>query len=834
MNLNRSRNWRTQMVGLVAMTALVAGVGLASAPPANAASVFILDAHTVQPAIAGTSVDIAFVLTNNGPDPASNITATFTLPAGFTYAGDDHSCASAPPTVTCSINTFTSLFVGQTSVVTVRANVTPDYVVDNGAGTNTAVATMNMAVTFTGGGQSGAVHVPVGERSDLRIRKYANPQVANAGDAVLYSIDVDNLGPSTARTVTIQDTLFRGFDPGGTPSVTINSCAFSVSQGGGTIAQFECNTGSVATAQFGADIGTFGTSKLQPIGLYPDGSGGFDMGGRMRAAFRLTGTETMHFDNETRVASETFDPDNSNNLAVASNSIEAVADLSLTKTADVPTTTPGGTITYTVTAANNGPSTAQNVVVKDMLPANVDLVSATTPGGVCIGGTPGDLSDPLVCLLGTMAPPPPPPPMPPPPTTEVITIVVKVKGSVAPPASVINQAWITSDTPDLNNANNAAQVSVGIAEGNHLFNPVTPAREFDTRDGTGGVPVGKIPAGGTLAFTITGVNGIPVGATAVSLNVTVEGPESDGHIIVYPCSSPLPLASNLNFLAGRTVANAVIAPVSPAGQVCFFSFSKVSLIADVSGWFQPVMGLTTFNPVREFDTRIGSGGVPIGPRPGGSTLTFKVAGVNGVPASGVGAVALNVTVVNAIANGFITAFPCGTLPITSSLNYVPAEAVPNLVVAPVSPQGNVCFYASTGTDLIADVSGWFANPSELHTVNPTREFDTRYGIGGLPIQKIAGGSHVEFSVSGKNGVPSTGAGAVILNVTADNSARDGYVTVYPCGGRPVTSNVNFRLGRPVPNTVIAPVSKSGTVCFYVDADTDLLADVSGWFEGPGV
>src|SRR5690606_11518614 len=134
----------------------------------------------------------------------------------------------------------------------------------------------------------------------------------------------------------------------------------------------------------------------------------------------------------------------------------------------------------------------------------------------------------------------------------------------------------------------------------HLFNPVTPQRQFDTRDGTGGVPIGKIPAGGTLAFTVTGVNDIPVGAAAVSLNVTVDQPEGMGYVTVFPCASPQPLASNLNFVAGQTVANSVIAPVDPAGAVCFFSLVETHLISDVSGWFRPASGLTTMNPVREF------------------------------------------------------------------------------------------------------------------------------------------------------------------------------------------------------------------------------------------
>ena len=58
--------------------------------------------------------------------------------------------------------------------------------------------------------------------------------------------------------------------------------------------------------------------------------------------------------------------------------------------------------------------------------------------------------------------------------------------------------------------------------------------------------------------------------------------------------------------------------------------------------------------------------------------------------------------------GFITVFPCGDVPLASNLNFVAGQEVPNAVLAPVSPTGTVCFYASATTHILADVSGWFA------------------------------------------------------------------------------------------------------------------------------
>jgi hypothetical protein len=41
----------------------------------------------------------------------------------------------------------------------------------------------------------------------------------------------------------------------------------------------------------------------------------------------------------------------------------------------------------------------------------------------------------------------------------------------------------------------------------------------------------------------------------------------------------------LNYVAGQVVPNAVIAPVSAAGEVCLFSSVDTHLLADVNGWF---------------------------------------------------------------------------------------------------------------------------------------------------------------------------------------------------------------------------------------------------------
>ena len=84
--------------------------------------------------------------------------------------------------------------------------------------------------------------------------------------------------------------------------------------------------------------------------------------------------------------------------------------------------------------------------------------------------------------------------------------------------------------------------------------------------------------------------------------------------------------------------------------------------------------------------------------------------MGGVPASGVSAVVLNVTVTNPTAGSYLTAYPSGgSVPTASNLNFAPGESVPNLVVAKVGNNGKVSVYNAAGTtDVIFDVTGWYS------------------------------------------------------------------------------------------------------------------------------
>ena len=84
---------------------------------------------------------------------------------------------------------------------------------------------------------------------------------------------------------------------------------------------------------------------------------------------------------------------------------------------------------------------------------------------------------------------------------------------------------------------------------------------------------------------------VPAAATAVSLNVTaVDGIDRNGFgfVTVHPCDVATPNTSNINFRTGQTIPNAVIAPLSPDGRVCFAVYGSAHLLADLNGYFIPL------------------------------------------------------------------------------------------------------------------------------------------------------------------------------------------------------------------------------------------------------
>ena len=98
------------------------------------------------------------------------------------------------------------------------------------------------------------------------------------------------------------------------------------------------------------------------------------------------------------------------------------------------------------------------------------------------------------------------------------------------------------------------------------------------------IGAGLRPSGTVTELTVTNRGGLPAVVATVMLNVTVTGSTAPGFVTVYPCGIPIPLASNLNFYVGTTVAIAILVKVGANGTVCLFNSGTTHLVADVNGY----------------------------------------------------------------------------------------------------------------------------------------------------------------------------------------------------------------------------------------------------------
>lgn len=140
----------------------------------------------------------------------------------------------------------------------------------------------------------------------------------------------------------------------------------------------------------------------------------------------------------------------------------------------------------------------------------------------------------------------------------------------------------------------------GIAQaaGPFQYHALTPCRIVDTRNpnGTNAGPALTFPGTRPRLFQIQGNCGVPTGAAAVTINVTIvspnmTGPSGGGFLTLYPTSQPLPTVSTINFLnADTALANGAIVPLDPSPTndlaVYLGGIGTVHLLIDATGYFQ--------------------------------------------------------------------------------------------------------------------------------------------------------------------------------------------------------------------------------------------------------
>lgn len=381
-----------------------------------------------------------------------------------------------------------------------------------------------------------------------------------------------------------------------------------------------------------------------------------------------------------------------------------------------------------------------------------------------------------------------------------------------------------------------------------LFKQLFARRILDTQTGNG-APKAKVGAGASVHLQVTGRGGVPsTGVAAVLLEVTAMTGTAGGSVTVHADDTAAPAVTHVSFDAGRAATNLVLVEVASNGKVALLNRSAgtTNLLADVVGYY--TSGTTsapgavqTVDPTRVLSTVTGQGAPASAVAPG-ATVHLPVAGVGGVPSAGASGVVLSVTVSSPSRGGGLTVHPDGTTaPATWNLRFLAGQTVSNHVVVPLGSNGAVAFKnSSTGTvHVTADVSGYVlsgaaASPGAYTAVTPRTVVDTRSGLG-APAARIPSRGTLRFQATGRNGVPSSGVSAVVVDLRTHLPAAAGYLTAYGDGfARPVALNLRFAQNEVATNLAVVPVGPGGKVAVYNGAagSTHVVVDVFGYIKAP--
>jgi YVTN family beta-propeller protein len=238
------------------------------------------------------------------------------------------------------------------------------------------------------------------------------------------------------------------------------------------------------------------------------------------------------------------------------------------------------------------------------------------------------------------------------------------------------------------------------------FYPLTPCRVADTRNPKGPLGGPYLQGGQQRDFPVLASPcNIDPSAKAYSLNFTAVPQGPLGYLTVWPMGQQQPLASTLNAYTGTVTANAALIPAGANGEIMVFATNDTDLVIDVNGYFAPPgeggLSLYPSAPCRVLDTRQ-SAGLFSGTI--GSDVVESVCG----PPESAEAYVFNATVVPQGSLGYLTLWPNGEQqPIVSTLNAPDGAIASNMAIVPTI-NGSIEAFALNLTQLILDISSYFA------------------------------------------------------------------------------------------------------------------------------
>ncbi len=355
----------------------------------------------------GDTLTYTITLANNGPNTATGIEVTDSLPAGVTFLSDTPSQgAYASGTGVWDVGAIAN---ADSAVLQLQATVD--------AGTAGSIITNGAAVTKIlqgdpdGTNNTDTVSVTI-LLADLALTKTVDDPIPNEGDTLSYGVTIVNNGPHAATGIEITDLL-----PAGVTYLSDTPSRGSYEDGTGI-----WNVGAISN----------GDSATLLINASVDGGTG---------GSTITNTADI-------TAADQADPDGGNNGDSAGITVQS-ADLSIQKVAGNPVPNEGDTLTYTITLTNNGPDTATGIGVTDLLPAGITYLSDAPSQGIYQSST-------GLWTVGTLAG-----------SQNAQLVLTGVVDSGTGGSTIINSVLIESSDqadPDEGNNNDSAEIIVQSAD----------------------------------------------------------------------------------------------------------------------------------------------------------------------------------------------------------------------------------------------------------------------------------------------------------------------------------------------------------------------------------
>jgi large repetitive protein len=775
---------------------------------------------------AGGTSTYTIVVSNAGPSAADN--AIFTDPAVTGLNVSSVTCGTETGGAVCSTpaNTTIALMQGAGIVVpTLPSGGTVTYTVNATVAANAPSPLVNAATivtpvgvndptdpTRTGAGNNTASDSnTVQPVADLSITKTDGGSSVSAGGASTYTIVVSNAGPSAADGAIFADPAVTGLnvssvtcgtETGGAVCSTPGNTTVSLMQGAGIVIP-TLPSGGTVTFTVAATVAGNAPSPLINI------------------ATVVTPIGTNDPTDPTRTGA-------GNNSASDSNTVQPVANLSITKTDGVSSVNAGGTSTYTIVVSNAGPSAANNAIFTDPAVTGLNVSSVTcgseTGGAVC--STPGNTTVALMQGAGIVVPTLPSG------GTVTYTVTATVAGNAPSPlvnaATVITPVGVSDpDDPTRTGAgNNGASDS----------NTVQPIANLSITKTDG---VASIDAGGNTTYTIVVANAGPSAAnnaifkdaavSGLSVSSVTCGTETGGAVCSTPANTTVSLMQGAGIViptlpSGGSVTYTVNASVTAAGG----SVANVATIDPPAGVTDPTPGDNTATDTNPVNPRADLGIVKSNSATSlvaGTATTYTLTVTNAGPSP-----ANNALVTDpAVAGLTKTAVTCGSAtggavcPASSTVALLEGTGI----VIPTLPAGgsmvftvNADVTATTGN--IANVAT-IAPPAGITDPTPGNDSSTNT----LPVTKVADvrvqktgplnvlqGDPISYTVVVTNDGPSDANNTVVTDPAVAGLNITGVTCGTPTGGAVCPAGVTVTALQGAGIT-IATLPSTGSLTFTV-------------------